>query len=202
MLFALDPLVAGLPWPVAALDHAGAIVAVNKAWTAQCGPGLVRDLGTDRCPCHGGASGADGVSGASGTRACRVRRVDIADHTQVATLLVHEATPTTERALQQVEQNLRLHLDIFRHMQLGLVVWRKDDGVSREFRLVTANPAAADWTGCDFDALVGAELHDVFPALTGTDVATRLGDCLESASAGDGAWTWPGCAATSRVSSR
>jgi len=182
MPFALDPLVARLPWPIAALSHDGAVVAVNQAWTAQCGPGLVRDLGTDRCPCHGGASGAGGVSGA---RTCRVRRIEIADHTQVASLLVHEETATTERALQQVEQNLRLHLDIFRHMQLGLVVWRKDDGMSRQFRLVTANPAASNLTGCDFDTLVGAKLHDVFPAFTGTDVATRLADRLESASAGD-----------------
>ncbi len=53
MPFVFDPVVAGLPWPIAALDHAGAIVAVNRAWTAQCGPGLVRDLGTDRWPCHG-----------------------------------------------------------------------------------------------------------------------------------------------------
>ena len=128
MPFAFDPVVAGLPWPIAALNAAGAIVAVNEAWTAKCGPGLVRDLGTDRCPCHG----------VDGRRACRVRRVTLDNHAEVASLLIHEEAATAERELAQVEQNLRLHLDIFRHMQLGLHVWRKDDGASREFRLVTA----------------------------------------------------------------
>ncbi len=60
-------------------------------------------------------------------------------------------------------------------MQLGLLVWRKDDGGSREFRLVTANPAAAHLAGLDLDALVGAELHDVFPPLSGADVADAAG---------------------------
>ena len=50
MPFVFDPVVAALPWPIAALDHAGAIVAMNSAWKAQGGPGVVRDLGTDKCP--------------------------------------------------------------------------------------------------------------------------------------------------------
>ena len=65
MPFVFDPVVAGLPWPIAALNHAGAIVAVNRAWTAQCGPGLVRDLGTDRCPCHGRLGRANGLAHAA-----------------------------------------------------------------------------------------------------------------------------------------
>jgi signal transduction histidine kinase len=180
MPFVFDAVVAGLPWPIAALDHAGAIVAVNTAWTAQCGPGVVRDLGTDRCPCHGAAGAAS-----NWTRSCRVRRIVLADHGQVASLLVHEETQTAERELEQAEQNLRLHLDIFRHMQLGLLVWRKDDGISGDFRLVTANPAATHLAGCDLDTLVGAELHDVFPTLNGQDVATRLANRLTSATSGD-----------------
>ena len=114
-----------------------------------------------------------------------MRRIELTDHAEVASLLVHEQAQTAERELEQVEQNLRLTLDIFRHMQLGLLVWRKDDGTRRKFRLVTANPAAAELAGCDLDTLVGAELHDVFPALNGTDVAARLADRLSSATIGD-----------------
>ena len=185
MPFAFDPIVSGLPWPIAALNHAGAIVAVNPAWTEQCGPGLVRDLGTERCPCHGVTGAPVKVEYGSATRSCRVRKIDLAGHGQVASLLVHDGPETAGRELEQVEQNLRLHLDIFRHMQLGLLVWRRDDGATRQFRLVTANPAATALAGRDLDTLVGAELHDVFPSLKGTSLAARLGERLRTGIPGD-----------------
>jgi signal transduction histidine kinase len=76
--------------------------------------------------------------------------------------------------LPLLEQTLRLQLDIVRHMPLGLLVWRPDDGAIAEFRLVTANPAASALAGRDLDALVGARLAEIFPGAPGAALVARL----------------------------
>ena len=84
-----------------------------------------------------------------------------------------------------IEQDLRLHADIFGHMQLGLVVWRHDDGASDEFRLVTANAAASRFTSLDLDSLVGASVREVFPPDAAERVAVMLRRRLTHSSGAD-----------------
>jgi PAS domain S-box-containing protein len=64
---------------------------------------------------------------------------------------------------RNVQDDLRLHADIFHHIDLGLVVWRLDDGSDEQFRLVSANPAASRLTGIDLELMVGVELYQIFP---------------------------------------
>jgi PAS domain S-box-containing protein len=329
----LSPLVADLPWPVAALDQAGTVLAVNRMWADMRLPGLdarrampganfldlcvttegrdaegvrevaaslrhllagqTRELRSHHCPCHAGDP----------SPIFRLRAVAISDHARVRALVVHEEIPTSERELRenlhrcrlladvvrawgyvarvspnqtyeiiwatdtsnqgfsgystdevaarggwistvlpedreaaaglmqrvvagrsderilrkrhkdgslrwvrccahpiwstteqrvveivgavqdvtewrQAEQDLQLHADIFRHMQLGLVVWRRDDGTGGEFRLVTANPAATRLAGIDFDMQVGGRVDDVVPATTTAQARLAISDRL------------------------
>jgi signal transduction histidine kinase len=114
------------------------------------------------------------------------------DDPEVVAELLLRADAGAERERHQLEQNLRIHRDIFRHMQFGLLVWRCDDGTGRGFRLVTANPAASAIAGIDFDRLVGAGLPQVLPAAAVAGVTARLAARLDGETADDeGDLTWP-----------
>ena len=179
-MHALDPLFDALPWAIAAVDRSGAVAAANRAWVIACGSGpLAGDA--HGCPCHPAAPDLDGPA----VRRCRVQRIELPADSALAALLVHEEIDTPTRELARVEQDLRLHLDIFRHIQLGLLVWRRDDGRGGGFRLVTANPAAAALTGRELDTLVGADLLKVFPPREGIDVAGALADRLLATDRGE-----------------
>ena len=114
------------------------------------------------------------------------------DDPSVVAQLLDRAEAGAERELRQLEQNLRVHLDIFRHMQLGLLVWRRDDGSNASFRLVTANPAASAIAGLDFDRLVGASAAQVLPAPVVSAVVARLAARLDVGFAdAEGDLVWP-----------
>ena len=113
------------------------------------------------------------------------------DDPRIIAELLDRAEAGAERELRQLERNLRLHLDIVRHMQLGLLVWRLDDGAGLDFRLVTANPAAAAIAGIDFDTLVGATIGEVPPDVAAGAIAPRLRARLAGAvhdDEGDASW--------------
>ena len=66
--------------------------------------------------------------------------------------------------MRRAEADLRLHADIFHHIQLGLVIWRLDDDETG-VRLVAANPAASRMVGKTLDEMIGLRLRDIFPTV-------------------------------------
>ncbi len=121
------------------------------------------------------------------------------DDPRVVAELLDRAEAGAERELRQLERNLRLHLDIVRHMQLGLLVWRPDDGTGLDFRLVTANPAAGAIAGVDFDVMVGGTIGQVLPGVVMDTIAPRLRARLDGDTSDDEVdVSWP-CRGATRV---
>ncbi len=73
----------------------------------------------------------------------------------------------TER--KQTRKRIQLYADVVENVQVGIVVWQlenlEDPG---SFRLITANLAACQFTGVDFEALIGTTMTESFPTLLET----------------------------------
>ncbi len=79
------------------------------------------------------------------------------------------------------EQLIAQYSDIVENMQVGLLVWRlgdRDDVAS--LRLLAGNPAAWALLGQSGESLVGRAFDEVFPELSGHDIALRIMEVLRS----------------------
>lgn len=79
------------------------------------------------------------------------------------------------------EQLIAQYSDIVENMQVGLLVWRlgdPDDVAS--LRLLAGNPAAWELRGRSGESLVGHTFGEVFPELSGHDIALRIVEVLRS----------------------
>jgi signal transduction histidine kinase len=65
---------------------------------------------------------------------------------------------------EQAEQASRTYADLARHVEVGLVVWRRRPGPAGEYELVAANPRAEALAPERAYARVGAALGEVHPA--------------------------------------
>ena len=75
----------------------------------------------------------------------------------------------TER--KQARERIQLYADVVKNIQVGLVVWQLENlEQPGSFRLITANSAANQLTGVDFDALIGTTMAQSFPALLDTQL--------------------------------
>jgi PAS domain S-box-containing protein len=75
----------------------------------------------------------------------------------------------TER--KRSRERIQLYADVVKNVQVGLVVWQLEDLEDPgSFRLITANPAGCQFTGVDFEALIGTTMAESFPALLETQL--------------------------------
>jgi len=138
--------------------------------------GSVRQLLSTRCPCHTPDVHVHH----------RLRIVCVPDHPEIQALVTHEEAPAAERLLKEgrsrwhrAEADLRLHADIFHHIQLGLVIWRLDDD-GRAFRLVAANPAASRIAGHEMSDQIGLCMAEIFPSPRVEEVSDMMREVLRT----------------------
>lgn len=75
---------------------------------------------------------------------------------------------------QQAAERLQLYADVVRNAQIGVVVWQLEDlDDPGSFRLLTANPAASEATGFNFEPLIGKTMAESFPMLLQTPLVQQ-----------------------------
>lgn len=73
------------------------------------------------------------------------------------------------------EQLIAQYSDIVENMQVGLLVWQLTDrDEAGSLRLLAGNPAAWELLGRSGESLVGGTFGEVFPELSGADIADRV----------------------------
>lgn len=80
----------------------------------------------------------------------------------------------SERALQQSEEVLR---SVIEQTPIGMHLYQWDKG---RLLFIGANPAADEILGINHDELVGKEIVEAFPALSGVDIPARYLEVLDS----------------------
>jgi PAS domain S-box-containing protein len=90
----------------------------------------------------------------------------------------------TER--KQARERIQLHADVVKNVQVGIVVWQLEDLETPDsFRLITANLAAKQVTGLDFEALIGTTMGESFPALMETQLPREYVEVVRTGQAKD-----------------
>lgn len=90
---------------------------------------------------------------------------------------------------QQAEENLRIYADIFKNVQIGLIVWQLENMEDVEsFRLVAYNPAALQVTGVAagiWENSLGKRMAESTPGLLKTEIPQIYAEVVRSQTARD-----------------
>ncbi len=82
--------------------------------------------------------------------------------------------------------DIKVLVDVFSNMQLGLAVWRLEDiQDENSFRLIASNPAAQQIGRMPPGSLIGATITDALPGALRTGLVTILAEVVRSGDAND-----------------
>ena len=96
-----------------------------------------------------------------------------------ATRAVGVTSDITDR--RRAESELAIYRDLVRHMSLGVYIFSLEDPADpTSLRLLTANPAASQFTRVPMKTIVGKTIGEAFPGLLTTDWSARYGEVIRS----------------------
>src|SRR6202049_2947978 len=82
---------------------------------------------------------------------------------------------------RRAESELAIYRDLVRHMSLGVYIFSLENpGDSASLRVLTANPAASQFTRVPMKTIVGKTIGQAFPGLSTTDWSARYAEVIRS----------------------
>jgi PAS domain S-box-containing protein len=106
---------------------------------------------------------------------------DAEEHIMAAVVTFYDITER-KRARERIE----LYADVVKNAQVGIVVWQLEDLEDpSSFQLITANPAASQFTGVDFEALIGTTMAESFATLLETQLLSEYVEVVRTGRAKD-----------------
>ncbi|MFC1489708.1 PAS domain S-box protein [Candidatus Latescibacterota bacterium] len=96
-------------------------------------------------------------------------------------LLYFEGVIEDITARKQAEEDLQQAADIFSNIQVGLYVYHLEDlDDDRTLRMITANQAAANFTGISIEDVVGKTVDENFPGLREKGIPQKFAEVVRS----------------------